>query len=107
VQVKPYLIAVTLLTGATTIGIARADEACNGAVQTAMAEWRQLSSGHPLAPSQVISTRDGRRLRGSEIDWAHVLISRADSACAAGQAAAAMNGLREVQGIFHQPPQKM
>jgi hypothetical protein len=111
-QSKGYLLALSLSAGLLTSGgagvtAAVAQNTCGAAVQAAMTEWQQLSGGRHLAASQIVPTADGRRLRGSAIDWAHVLLGRADSACASGQTDAAMGQLREVQGIFHPATQRM
>jgi hypothetical protein len=54
---------------------------CSAAVEAAKSDWRSLSHGVHVAPRQRILTSDGRHLTGSDINYAKVLIDRAEEAC--------------------------
>ena len=57
---------------------------CVASVDAIRAEWRNLSHSSVLRPSDGIATGDGRWLAGSQLNYAHILIGRADNACGAG-----------------------
>jgi len=86
------LTAMPLSAGAAP---ARADRQANcvASVDAIRAEWRDLSHSSSLKASQRIATGDGRWLAGSQINYAHVLIGRADNACGAGN-------VEEARGYF-------
>ena len=86
------LTAMPLSAGAAP---ARADRQANcvASVDAISAEWRDLSHSSSLKASQRIATGDGRWLAGSQINYAHVLIGRADNACGAGN-------VEEARGYF-------
>jgi len=98
------LVAFTSL--APVVG-AVAAEGCTAAVEAAKAEWRGLSKGRFVAPAQTIVTSDGRRLAGSAINYAWVLIDRADSACSAGNAAEAVGYAQKAETLFHPSPRQL
>ena len=78
-----------------------AGDDCRRSVIAAKAEWLALTQGQQVAPSQRVRTSDGRVYTGSALNWAHVLLSRAESACAAAQVEVAASNIREVHLIFH------
>jgi hypothetical protein len=73
-------------------------------ISSAKADWRSLSHGIRVAASQPIVTGDGRRLTGSEINYARVLIDRAADACNQSQHAEALATVREAQTLLHPVP---
>ena len=86
-----------LLTGAPVMA-----QSCSAAVEVAKVEWRSLMHGsHHLTPTMRINTSDGRQLTGSQVNYAWVLIDRADSTCAAADATAAMAYIREFETLLH------
>jgi hypothetical protein len=77
-------------------------EACGTAIEAAKVEWRSLTKGnHAIAPSMRIDTSDGRHLTGSALNYAWVLIDRADIACDAGQDGAAMDYIAQFNTLLH------
>jgi|HubBroStandDraft_6_1064221.scaffolds.fasta_scaffold1671300_1 hypothetical protein len=80
---------------------ARAAESCNAAVQAAKADWWSLTHGNRFAPPQLVITSDGRRLTGIQLNYARVVIGRAESACEAAQSAASLAYVGEVQALLH------
>jgi hypothetical protein len=70
-------------------------------IGAAKADWRSLSHGIRVAPGQPIVTGDGRRLTGSGINYARVLIARAAEACQQSRHAEALASVQEVQTLLH------
>jgi hypothetical protein len=81
---------------------AAAAQSCGAVVEAVKVEWRSLTHGsHNVAPAMRISTSDGRHLTGSQLNYAWVLIDRAESACGAGGDAAAMVHIHELETLLH------
>jgi hypothetical protein len=76
-------------------------------IEAAKADWRSLSHGIRVAPGQPIVTGDGRRLAGSEINYARVLIDRAGEACKQSQHAEALTSVQGAQTLLHPAPRRM
>ena len=74
---------------------------CVAAVDAIRAEWRALSHSSSLKAAQRIRTEDGRELAGSQVNYSHILIGRAEDACAAGQVEQARSYLREADKLLH------
>jgi hypothetical protein len=75
---------------------------CGAAIEAAKAEWRSLTKGnHAVAPGIRIDTSDGRHLTGSALNYAWVLIDRADSACDAGQDGVALDDIGQFNALIH------
>ena len=99
------LIGATLLSlAATAPSFAAPPQTCSEAIETAKADWRSLSHGSHLAPTQPIVTSDGRHLNGTEVNYAWVLIDRAESACASANRAEALGYAAEAQTLLHPAP---
>ena len=81
------IVLLTLTAMPLSVGAApaQADRQANcvASVDEIRAEWRDLSHSSSLKASQRIATGDGRWLAGSQLNYAHVLIGRADNACVA------------------------
>jgi hypothetical protein len=73
-------------------------------IRAAKIDWRSLSHGIRVAPAQPIVTGDGRRLTGSEINYARVLIDRAAEACEQSHHAEALASVQETQTLLHPAP---
>jgi hypothetical protein len=73
-------------------------------IRAAKADWQSLSHGIHVAPAQPIITGDGRRLTGSEINYARVLIDRAGDACNQSRHAEALAAVQEAQTLLHPAP---
>jgi hypothetical protein len=88
------LTAIPLSAGAAP---AQADRQANcvASVDAVRAEWRNLSHSSLLKPSDHIATGDGRWLAGSQINYAHIVIGRADNACGA-------NNVKEARGYVEE-----
>jgi len=76
-------------------------------VDAISAEWRDLSHSSSLKASQRIATGDGRWLAGSQINYAHVLIGRADNACGAGNVEEARGYFDEANKLLSPAPSGM
>jgi hypothetical protein len=76
-------------------------------IGAAKADWRSLSHGIRVAPGQHIVTGDGRRLTGSEINYARVLIDRANEACKQSYHAGALASVQEAQTLLYPAPLRM
>jgi hypothetical protein len=74
---------------------------CVAAADASTAEWRSLSQSNFLNPGQHIRTGDGRELAGSQVNYSHILIGRAEDACAAGQVERARSYLKEADKLLH------
>jgi len=84
---------------------AAAQGSCGAAVEQAKAEWRALTAGnHSVAPAMRISTSDGRHLTGSQLNYAWILIDRADQACIDPEPAKSLAYIHQVQTLLHPPP---
>jgi hypothetical protein len=77
---------------------------CVASVDAIRAEWRDLSHSSFLKPSQRIATGDGRWLAGSQLNYAHILIGRADNACGAGKAKQARSYVDEANNLLNPAP---
>ena len=58
----------------------------------------------PLKASQRIATGDGRWLAGSQLNYAHILIDRADNACGAGKVEQARGYVDEANTLLNPAP---
>jgi hypothetical protein len=83
------------------VSSAIAEPSCIAAVEAARAEWRALSHSSFLRPSQHIRLADGRVVAGSLLNYSHVLITRAESACGAGQFEQARGYVNEASNLLH------
>jgi hypothetical protein len=82
-------------------GIAAAQN-CSVAIAAERVEWRALAKGNQnVPPAMRIVTSDGRHMTGSQINYARVLIDRADSASSNGGDTAAQPQLQEFQALIH------
>ena len=97
------LTAIPLSAGAAP---AQADRQgnCIASVDAIRAEWRNLSHSSSLKASQRIATGDGRWLAGSQLNYAQVLIGRADNACGAGQVEQARGYVDEANKLLNPAP---
>jgi len=108
---KTILLSCTVIAAvAAAIGPtvpAAAQESCDVAVEKAKAEWRALTAGnHTVAPAMRINTSDGRHLTGSQLNYAWVLIDRADQACIDPEPAKSLAYIHQVQALLHPPPRQ-
>ena len=79
-----------------------AAQSCTNAIAAEKVEWHALTKGNSTVPPAMrIVTSDGRHLTGSQINYARVLIDRADSACSSGGDTAAQTQLQEFQTLIH------
>jgi hypothetical protein len=97
------LTAIPLSAGAAP---AQADRqaSCVAPVDATRAEWRHLSHSSSLKASQRIPTGDGRWLAGSQLNYAQILIGRADNACGAGQVEQARGYVDEANKLLNPAP---
>ena len=97
------LTAIPLSAGAAP---AQADRQANcvASVDAIRAEWRNLSHSSVLKPSDRIATGDGRWLAGSQLNYAHILIGRADNACGAGNVEQARGYVNEANTLLNPAP---
>ena len=97
------LTAIPLSAGAAP---AQADRQvnCIASVDAIRAEWRDLSHSSSLKPSDHIATGDGRWLAGSQLNYTHILISRADNACGAGNVEQARGYVDEAKRLLNPAP---
>src|ERR1700730_14816900 len=100
------LTAIPLSEGAAP---AQADRQvnCIASVDAIRAEWRDLSHSSSLKASQRIATGDGRWLAGSQLNYAHVLIGRADNACGANNVEDARGYVDEANKLLNPAPSGM
>ena len=77
---------------------------CVASVDATRAEWRHLSHSSFLKPWQRIATGDGRWLAGSQLNYAHILIGRADNACGANKAQQAQGYVDEANTLLNPAP---
>jgi hypothetical protein len=77
---------------------------CVASVDATRAEWRHLSHSSSLKASQRIATGDGRWLAGSQLNYAHVLIGRADNACGANNVEEARGYVDEANKLLNPAP---
>jgi hypothetical protein len=73
-------------------------------VDAIRAEWRNLSHTSFPKASQRIATEDGRWLAGSQLNYAHILIGRADNACGAGEVKQARSYVDEANNLLNPTP---
>ena len=76
-------------------------------IGAAKADWRLLSHSTHVVPGQPIVTGDDRRLAGSEINYARVLIDRAGEACKQSHHAEAFTSVQEAQTLLHPASRRM
>ena len=97
------LTAIPLSAGAAP---AQADSQANcvASVDAIRAEWRNLSHSSFLKASQRIRTGDGREFSGSQLDYSHVLISRAEDACGIGQVEQARGYVDQANKLLNPVP---
>jgi hypothetical protein len=97
------LTAIPLSAGAAP---AQADHQANcvESVDATRAEWRHLSHSSFLKPSQRIATGDGRWLAGSQVNYANILIGRADDACGTGNMEQAQSYVDEANKLLNPAP---
>jgi catechol 2,3-dioxygenase-like lactoylglutathione lyase family enzyme len=74
---------------------------CVASVDAIRAEWRNLSHSSSLKPSQRVATGDGHWLAGSQINYAYILIGRADDACGAGKVEQAHSYVDEANNLLN------
>ena len=100
------LTAIPLSAGAAP---AQADRQtnCVASVDASRAEWRNFSHSSSLKASQRIATADGRWLAGSQINYAEILIDRADNACGAGKVEQAQSYVDEANKLLNPAPSGM
>jgi hypothetical protein len=100
--------ASAMLIGVVALGGAARAEGCDAAVESAKVEWRSLTRGnHTISPAMRINTSDGRQLTGTQLNYAWVLIDRAESACSVGQGAAATAYIDEFEKLLHPMPRRL
>jgi hypothetical protein len=97
------LTAIPLSAGAAP---AQADRQANciASVDAIRAEWRNLSHSSFLKPSQRIRTADGQEFSGSELNYSHVLVTRAEDACGTGQVEQARGYVDEANKLLNPAP---
>jgi hypothetical protein len=97
------LTAIPLSAGAAP---AQADRqaSCVAPVDAIRAQWRNLSHSSFLKPSQRIATEDGRWLAGAQLNYAHILIGRADNACGASEVKQARAYVDEANNLLNPVP---
>ena len=97
------LTAIPLSAGAAP---AQADHQANcvASVDATRAEWRHLSHSSFLKPSQRIATGDGPWLAGSRVNYANILIGRADDACGTGNMEQAQSYVDEANKLLNPAP---
>jgi uncharacterized membrane protein len=97
------LTAIPLSAGAAP---AQADHQANcvASVDATRAEWRHLSHSSFLKPSQRIATGDARWLAGSQVNYANILIGRADDACGTGNMEQAQSYVDEANKLLNPAP---
>jgi hypothetical protein len=102
-----YAASAILVGLSLSCGTAAA-QSCEAAVAAEKVEWRALTKGnHTVAPSMRIVTSDGRHLSGSQLNYAWVLIDRAESACGAGGDSAAVVHINAFQQLLHSGAQPL
>ena len=103
VRTSRYALIVVFLglVGCGTVPATTTAQNCINTVAAARQEWRALSQGRLVAPTQTSETSDGRRFSGSTINYMHVLVGRAEDACKAGRLDQANEYTHEVEIIFH------
>jgi hypothetical protein len=79
-------------------------DSCVRSVDAIRAEWRHLSHSSSLKASQRIPTGDGRWLAGSQLNYAQVLIGRADNACGTGKVEQARIYVDEANNLLNPAP---
>jgi hypothetical protein len=77
---------------------------CVASVDATRAEWRHLSHSSFLKPSDHIATGDGRWLAGSQLNYAQILIGRADNACGANNVEEARGYVDEANKLLSPVP---
>ena len=77
---------------------------CVASVDAARTEWRNLSHSSFLKPSQRIATGDGHWMAGSQVNYANILIGRADVACGTGNMEQAQSYVDEANKLLNPAP---
>jgi len=100
------IVLLTLIPLSAGAAPAQADSqaTCVASVDAIRAEWRNLSHSSSLKPSQRIRTGDGREFSGSQLNYAYVLISRAEDACGTGQVEQARGYVDEANKLLNPAP---
>ena len=80
---------------------------CVASVDATRAEWRNPSHSSSLKPSQRIATGDGHWLAGSQVNYAYILIGRADNACGAGEVKQARSYVDEANNLLNPAPSRI
>jgi hypothetical protein len=94
------LTAIPLSAGAAPAQVDRPAN-CVASVDAIRADWRNLSRSSVLSPSDHIATGNGRWLAGSQLNYTHILIDRADNACGAGNAEQARGYVNEANKLLN------
>jgi hypothetical protein len=97
------LTAIPLSSGAAPAQTDR-QATCVASVDAIRAEWWNLSHSSFLKSSQRIRTGDGREFSGSQLNYYHVLISRAEDACGTGQVEQARGYVDEANKLLNPAP---
>ena len=100
------LLTLAAIPLSATAAPARADRQadCVASVDAIRGEWRNLSHSSFLKPSQRSATGDGRWLAGSRLNYAHILIGRADKACGAAEVKQARSYVDEANNLLNPAP---
>jgi hypothetical protein len=105
---EKYVACVVTVLLATLVAPRAGAGTCGAAIEAAKAEWRSLTKGnHAIAPSMRIDTSDGRHLTGSALNYAWVLIDRADDACEAGYDKVASDYMAQFNALIHPTPGRL
>jgi hypothetical protein len=100
--------AVSLLSVSMPPGQRAMAQGCGAAVAAAKQQWWALTQGnHRIPPTMRVNTSDGRQLSGAQLNYAWVLVDRADGACGAAQGAAASGYLRDFDLLLHPAPPRL
>jgi hypothetical protein len=95
-------VAMAMVVAFSLSGGPAAAQDCGTAVAATKAEWQSLAQGnHRIPPGMIITTSDGRRLSGSQLNYAWALIERADFTCIDPEPAKAMAYLSKVHALLH------
>ena len=100
------LLTLTAIPLSAEAAPAQADRQANcvASVDAIRAEWRKLSHSSSLKPSQRIATGDGHWLAGSQVNYAYILIGRADNACGASKVKQAQSYVDEANILLNPAP---
>ena len=100
------LLTLTAIPLSAEAAPAQADRQANcvASVDAIKAEWRKLSHASSLKPSQRIATGDGHWLAGSQVNYANILIGRAEVACGTGNMEQAQSYVDEANKLLNPAP---